>query len=611
MDKRRWLQKTARRCRRRAYDTALWLRAFRRRLARPGLTASYRPRHLGRNAGNAGDSGDIQAARLPLEARGVISGLVFPGAPGSRLTTASRRRALRRATTYYAFLAVLAVTLLAYRVNPELPNSAGAAARAWLHELAAGSINPTASDQATLAGNAGETDISARSGLTARGLLSRTIPQMSRNLGIAPEGVPSPREEAAGLLERVIFVATGVRFSRPDTLLMAEIGNWPRWRRSSQDPDFPQQEASGQPLSGDAAPAPPSPTGDTMTVDSGAPTTVSAEKTRAAGDNQAPAGAPALRVGDVTPVHTVEEGKASAGKTSPGSASPGVPSTHAADADKPKVSGAPNGVSSQPQPANARLANSALPASVSAVSGLGRETAARLRGVDFGTRPLVFIYHTHSSEAYHGRMDQHDKSLDYSPNVKTGVVGIGDIVASVLQDRYRIPVAHSRLFHDLEDMSGAYGRSKVTLLNALKSYPALAITIDVHRDGVPTKESPPESLLVHKVNGSSVARVQILAGKGVPGRRFNPNWRQNLSLAQTLNEKLESLYPGLSRGVVVREDWPYNMDLFAGALLIEVGDHYNTLEEAQRAAVLVADAVAATLGELSERRAPPMLRKRL
>jgi stage II sporulation protein P len=54
---------------------------------------------------------------------------------------------------------------------------------------------------------------------------------------------------------------------------------------------------------------------------------------------------------------------------------------------------------------------------------------------------------------------------------------------------------------------------------------------------------------------------------------------------------MEHLYPGLTRPVLFDYRY-YNQDLTTGSLLIEIGGHANTLEEAKYAGQLVGSALA-------------------
>ena len=74
-----------------------------------------------------------------------------------------------------------------------------------------------------------------------------------------------------------------------------------------------------------------------------------------------------------------------------------------------------------------------------------------------------------------------------------------------------------------------------------------------------------------------------------------PNWRLNLRFAAAWEEAMESRFPGLTRPVLCGYRF-YNQDLTTGSLLIEIGGHANTLEEALRGGEFAARALAELLG---------------
>ncbi|MBE3573853.1 MAG: stage II sporulation protein P [Firmicutes bacterium] len=296
----------------------------------------------------------------------------------------------------------------------------------------------------------------------------------------------------------------------------------------------------------------------------------------------------------------------------PGGGNPRAPGTPAPGAQPPGPGAPPAG----PPQAETRRASPGetssgpWPPAVAGALELGRPLARRWTG-PWGQGPQILIYHTHSSEAYHGRQVRHNKSQDYVWGRPEGVVSMGDLLTRVLQERYGISVTHSRDFHDIPDITTAYTRSRQTVQRYLARYPGLQMILDVHRDGIPTESSPDEGLLAASIRGIPVARVEILVGKGNPNNQLhNPHWRDNLALAEILDRQLNALYPGMSRGIVIRQDWPFNMQLSPRALLVELGDHYNTRDEAMRAAVLLADAVAGTLWQIKQQQRPPVLWQR-
>ena len=128
----------------------------------------------------------------------------------------------------------------------------------------------------------------------------------------------------------------------------------------------------------------------------------------------------------------------------------------------------------------------------------------------------------------------------------------------------------------------------------LERYPSIKVVLDVHRDAIEdsdgTRVKP-----VCEIDGESTAQVMVIAGCGNDSSIALPNWRLNLRFAAEWEAAMESAYPGLTRPVLCGYRF-YNQDLTTGSLLIEVGGHANTLDEALRAGEYAAKALAAVLG---------------
>lgn len=119
------------------------------------------------------------------------------------------------------------------------------------------------------------------------------------------------------------------------------------------------------------------------------------------------------------------------------------------------------------------------------------------------------------------------------------------------------------------------------------------MVLDVHRDAI---EDADGTLVkpVCTIDGASTAQVMIIAGCDNGSTIRLPNWRLNLRFAAAWEEAMESRFPGLTRPGAVRLP-VYNQDLTTGSLLIEIGGHGNTLEEALRAGEYAAQALAEAL----------------
>ncbi len=73
-----------------------------------------------------------------------------------------------------------------------------------------------------------------------------------------------------------------------------------------------------------------------------------------------------------------------------------------------------------------------------------------------------------------------------------------------------------------------------------------------------------------------------------------PNWEQNLGFAAEWEAQMEADSPGLTRSTMCSYKF-YNQDLTTGSLLLEVGGHGNTLNEALYAGKLAAESLAEVL----------------
>lgn len=187
---------------------------------------------------------------------------------------------------------------------------------------------------------------------------------------------------------------------------------------------------------------------------------------------------------------------------------------------------------------------------------------------------IIGVYHSHDDESY-------------VPSDGTeSIPGNGGIlkVGSAFSDRLRslgLTVIHDTTSHAPHD-DGAYRRSRRTALSLLQK--GAAALFDIHRDGVPDP-----TFYRRTINGQDVTMVRLVVG------RENQNMGANLDYAKRLKAAVDARYPGLIRGVFIGAG-SYNQDLSPRAILLEVGSHTNTRQEAERGAALFADVVPPVLG---------------
>lgn len=215
-------------------------------------------------------------------------------------------------------------------------------------------------------------------------------------------------------------------------------------------------------------------------------------------------------------------------------------------------------------------------------------------------KPSVLIYHTHTTESYQ-ILDRDFYAQGYtarSRDTSFNMVRVGEEICAQLEaSGYQC--IHDKEIHDLK-YTGAYDHSKKTVIEYLKKYPSIQITLDIHRDAIEqtdgTKIKP-----TAVINGQKAAQLMIISGcqeQGNPVEDF-PDWRYNLVFAVQLQNKFETLFPGITRPIFFSPR-RYNMNLTRNSLLIEVGSDANTLGEAALSGRMIGKALAELLKDYTE-----------
>lgn len=219
-----------------------------------------------------------------------------------------------------------------------------------------------------------------------------------------------------------------------------------------------------------------------------------------------------------------------------------------------------------------------------------------------GQEPEILIMHTHGSEAY--TMDGTDVYLpsDNSRTVDTehNVVRVGQEMAEVLTEM-GFSVLHDPTLHDYPAYNGSYGRSGSAVETWLAQYPSIQVVLDVHRDAL-LGENGETCKTLTTVDGQEMAQVMLVVGSNDSGLE-HPDWQSNLALAVRIQQGLNADGGTFARPITVRTA-RFNQQLTHGSLLVEVGSHGNTLQEALAAARVFARRTGETLQALSTEGAP-------
>lgn len=203
--------------------------------------------------------------------------------------------------------------------------------------------------------------------------------------------------------------------------------------------------------------------------------------------------------------------------------------------------------------------------------------------------PQILIMHTHATESYARPQDAayQETGVGRTTDTNYNVVRVGAEMARIFEEQ-GLSVLHLTELYDYPSYNEAYERSKAGIEQVLQQYPTIQMVLDVHRDALVGEDGTVYKPVV-EIDGTSTAQVMLLVGSDDAGGYF-PDWQEHLALAIQLQKQMNTLWPGLARPITLRTA-RFNQQLTKGSLLVEVGSHGNTLEEALAGARLFARAV--------------------
>lgn len=195
----------------------------------------------------------------------------------------------------------------------------------------------------------------------------------------------------------------------------------------------------------------------------------------------------------------------------------------------------------------------------------------------------ILIYHTHgASEAF---------ADSRTGRTEDSVVGVGTELAKELEKR-GYGVYHDKTKYDwingALDRSQAYNAALDGIQQILAKNPDIEVVIDLHRDSVGKGRHTYTT-----INGKPTAIVMFFNGmsrtrSGPITYLKNPNLEANLSFSLQLKCLAMEYYDGFTKPIYLK-GYRYNLHVAKRALLIELGNENNTVEEAKNAAAPLAD----------------------
>jgi stage II sporulation protein P len=201
--------------------------------------------------------------------------------------------------------------------------------------------------------------------------------------------------------------------------------------------------------------------------------------------------------------------------------------------------------------------------------------------------------HTHGTESFarDGTEPYTETGTAHTTDSSYNIIRVGEEIARIFEEM-GVSVLHDTEIYDYPAYNGAYDRSRAGIEAYLEEYPTIQMVLDVHRDALVGEDGTIYKPVV-TVDGTKTAQVMLLVGTDDAGAAF-PDWTEHLALAMEIQEQMNSLWPGLARPITLRTA-RFNQQLTKGSLLVEVGSHGNTLEEAVNGARLFARAAGTVI----------------
>ena len=212
--------------------------------------------------------------------------------------------------------------------------------------------------------------------------------------------------------------------------------------------------------------------------------------------------------------------------------------------------------------------------------------------------PQVLIMHTHACESYlvDGSGYYDSSYTSRTTDASQSVVAVGQRIAEKLAEN-GICVIHDGTLHDYPYYNGAYARAEETVARILSVYPSIKVVLDIHRDGIEESDGT-RVAAVAEINGREAAQVMIISAASNESY-YVPDYLENFRFACLLQNSMEAANPGITRPILFQY-CQYNQHLTTGSLLIEIGSHGNTLEQALYTGELIGESIAGALLSLAD-----------
>ncbi|MDT8861038.1 stage II sporulation protein P [Alkalihalobacillus sp. MEB130] len=216
------------------------------------------------------------------------------------------------------------------------------------------------------------------------------------------------------------------------------------------------------------------------------------------------------------------------------------------------------------------------------------------------SKPEVYIYHTHDTEAYLPHLRQKGVIDNPRPedafHEEMNITLIGEYLAESIESAgigvlFEERKIQEEVLNQGLTYSDSYEISQQYIEETIDKYgDSIQMMFDIHRDTLERDQT------TMSLNGEEVARIVFVVSD------YHSTSDQNLAFAKKLHERVDEKYPGLSRGVLLKGNQTfnqnmYNQDLLGQSVLLEIGGYQNSMEEVKRATDYLSDIIVEILQE--------------
>lgn len=203
-------------------------------------------------------------------------------------------------------------------------------------------------------------------------------------------------------------------------------------------------------------------------------------------------------------------------------------------------------------------------------------------------RKVAFIYFSHNRESFLPYFEN-GTTPEKAYHSELNVALIGERLGNTLKSNgiwnrvSNVDIVTMLNERNLK-FGSSYQMSREVVINEKRINPDLEMTFDIHRDALP------RSLSTININGESFAKISFVIGSA------HEKYKDNLNFTNGINEVIEKNYPGLSRGIIIKDNKQgngvYNQDLIPNSVIIEIGGVENNLEELYRTADVMGNVIS-------------------